>query len=132
MLQKAKQMLSDGKDSEQIRKATGWFKGYDGKWRYEIDDSKAELSERNIKIHYTNEGDVYRTARLEDVIKHDELFKAYPQLKDYTLIIQETEPGVQGSFFKRSNQIVISQELFKRVANGNEFIEKKAKRNKSN
>ena len=26
-----------------IRKATGWFKGRDGKWRFEIDDSKAEF-----------------------------------------------------------------------------------------
>ena len=32
-------MDENGYSSEDIRKTTGWFKGYDGKWRFEIDDS---------------------------------------------------------------------------------------------
>ena len=42
-LERAKQMQTQGDDMENIRKATGWFKGRDGKWRFEIDDSKAEF-----------------------------------------------------------------------------------------
>lgn len=34
------EMESSGKNSEAIRKKTGWFRGMDGKWRFEIDDSK--------------------------------------------------------------------------------------------
>ena len=41
LLKKAKSMLKSGTTSEDVRKATGWFKGYDGKWRFEIDDSVA-------------------------------------------------------------------------------------------
>ncbi len=40
-LDTALQMEKDGADSEEIRQATGWFRGYDGQWRIEIDDSSA-------------------------------------------------------------------------------------------
>lgn len=39
----AKQMAESGIENEKIRLATGWFKGMDGKWRYEINDSGAKL-----------------------------------------------------------------------------------------
>lgn len=39
LLDRAKLMDENGDLSEDIRKTTGWFKGYDGKWRFEIDDS---------------------------------------------------------------------------------------------
>lgn len=42
-LKNAQEMETLGADMESIRKATGWFKGMDGKWRFEIDDSKAEF-----------------------------------------------------------------------------------------
>ena len=40
-LQQAEQMERDGRSSEEIRRETGWFRGMDGKWRFEIDDSRA-------------------------------------------------------------------------------------------
>ncbi|WP_294384637.1 LPD23 domain-containing protein [uncultured Ruminococcus sp.] len=42
-LEKAMKLEKDGTDSEKIRKETGWFKGYDGKWRFEIDNSELEF-----------------------------------------------------------------------------------------
>lgn len=42
-LSEAKQLEENGEDSETIRHQTGWFKGMDGKWRFEIDDSEAEI-----------------------------------------------------------------------------------------
>lgn len=42
-LKNAQELETLGADMESIRKATGWFKGRDGKWRFEIDDSKAEF-----------------------------------------------------------------------------------------
>ena len=38
-LAKAKQMTEDGKDRTEVWTKTGWFRGVDGKWRFEIDDS---------------------------------------------------------------------------------------------
>lgn len=38
-LNRAKEMEAEGKDRTAIWRETGWFKGVDGKWRFEIDDS---------------------------------------------------------------------------------------------
>ena len=43
LLTRAREMQTEGADSETIRRETGWFQGYDGKWRYEIDDGEMEL-----------------------------------------------------------------------------------------
>lgn len=42
-LNDAKSRIANGEYSETVRQETGWFKGYDGKWRFEIDDSQAEF-----------------------------------------------------------------------------------------
>jgi len=79
MLNKANQMLQDGHTADQIWLITGFFKGADGRWRYEIPD-------QGMKVKVTAD-DLYRTHpdrpyTLKEVIDHPELFKAYPQLKD--------------------------------------------------
>lgn len=38
-LDRAEEMEKRGVSSETIRQSTGWFRGMDGKWRFEIDDS---------------------------------------------------------------------------------------------
>ena len=117
LLEEAKKRIENGEDSENVRKDTGWFKGYDGKWRFEIDDSKSHLIENpKLTLHGNNTDGFYRTGKLSDVYSNAELFKAYPELKNVTVIIQETETGVSGSAFSRDSdkQIVLSQELFKR------------------
>lgn len=42
-LNAAKEMEKNGADAETIRQKTGWFRGADGKWRWEIDDSGMKL-----------------------------------------------------------------------------------------
>jgi hypothetical protein len=59
----AKQMETDGKDAQSIRLATGWERGADGKWRYEIDD---DYHLKNIKA--TNE----KLERYENELKEAE------------------------------------------------------------
>ncbi len=60
MLLKAEQLLNNGVDSETVRQETGWYKGYDGKMRFEINDADMDF---NINGHFTN----------PDVIRHREL-----------------------------------------------------------
>jgi hypothetical protein len=117
LLLRAEHMLDTGVDSETVRQETGWFKGYDGKMRFEIDDYNSSLVENpKLEKHYDYDGDSssYYTANLQDVLKHDKLFEAYPQLKDVLVIIQETEVGVRGIAFPKDKQIVLSLDLFKR------------------
>ena len=58
LLSKAQEMLDNGYDSETVRKETGWFKGYDGKWRFEIDDSDVKIS-----LHTNKKWDVLVSIR---------------------------------------------------------------------
>lgn len=117
MLEKAKEMLENGDDSETVRKQTGWFKGYDNKWRYEIDNENAHLIENpDLELRGNNTDGFYRVGKLTDIYENKNLYSAYPELKNVTVIIQETEAGTRGSAFLSDGdkQIVLSQELFKR------------------
>ena len=71
LLEQAKEMLLSGKSPDDIFNKTGWFKGADGKWRFEIDDSKANFSLDKLT-------DVLP---LETILNHDALYEAYPFLK---------------------------------------------------
>lgn len=77
-------MESEGKDMEAIRQKTGWYLWNDKKWRFEIDDSKMTMKERDVLSWGTREdmkaGNRTSTL-LSDLIDHPELFKAYPQLE---------------------------------------------------
>lgn len=48
---------------EEIRQQTGWFRGYDGKWRFELDDSNAEFRKEGDARLRQNE----RYRRLEEL-----------------------------------------------------------------
>ena len=152
-LREAQEMQAAGADMESIRKATGWHEGMDGKWRWEIDDSKmeyhragdalfgrnhpeyAEQQRLEQKMLYGELTDAEQArlraltetwgrernrlservergnARLEDVLDHEELFHAYPQLRHVRVVFDETPKGVLGSFSAEGNQITISEEL---------------------
>lgn len=84
-LENAKSMNAKGMSSEDIRLATGWHKGYDGKWRFEIDDSQMEI--RDIESNYM---------KLDQLLKHDKLFEAYPILRELGVVFQDIEGN--GSF----------------------------------
>ena len=142
-LETAKRMEEAEKDANVIRLATGWEKGADGKWKYEIDDSKVhfnlydameewdemhpryeELREKFFKTELSEEeqkefaqwvdernevSDKHtdmdfseklfgKTFRLPEVMRHNELFKAYPELKYVTVSIKKTgENGTSGN-----------------------------------
>lgn len=152
-LREAQEMQAAGADMESIRKATGWHEGMDGKWRWEIDDSKmeyhragdalfgrnhpeyAEQQRLEQKMLYGELTDTEQArlraltetwgrernrlservergnARLEDVLDHEELFRAYPQLRHVRVVFDEMPKGVLGSFSAEGNQITISEEL---------------------
>lgn len=53
-LAKAERMEQSGEDSEKIRQETGWFRGDDGIWRFEIDDSGMRYSRRGDAEYLNN------------------------------------------------------------------------------
>ena len=74
-LDQAKAMLEKGADEVEIWQKTGWFKDKDGAWKFEIGDGNAKL----------NPG-FQSGGRLGELLDHEGLFKAYPELKDVTVV----------------------------------------------
>ena len=74
-LDQAKAMLEKGADEVEIWQKTGWFKDKDGAWKFEIGDGNAKL----------NPG-FQSGGRLGELLDHKGLFKAYPELKDVTVV----------------------------------------------
>lgn len=101
---KAQEEKAKGTSNETIRQNLGWFQGMDGRWRYEIDDSKA-------KIFNLKDGDCYEeeeNVKISHILKHDALFTAYPELKNYLMDVnlcsdEEIEPG---GYFDPENKVV--------------------------
>ena len=114
LLAKAEQMESEGAKSEEIRQGTGWFRGYDGGWRYEINDLESSLIE-NPKIYVHDDGQgPYFSGKLTDILNHKDLFKAYPQLKKIKVRICTLDYNASGAYMTDTNDILLNFELFNR------------------
>lgn len=53
-LREARIMEKNGEDAEDIRKATGWFRGADRMWRYEVDNSTDEFNRKGDNLKAEN------------------------------------------------------------------------------
>jgi hypothetical protein len=100
-------LMRDGKmPNYVVIRETGWFQGPDGKMRYEIDDSQAELDMESIR------GSI-RTGEqitLQDAIVHPSLFAAYPGLARLQVFVDDT--GKYGGLYNpRGDFIQMNQRL---------------------
>jgi hypothetical protein len=79
-LMEASSMARKGADPAEVWWKTGFGKGFDGQWRYEIDDSALHTRLRDVGDAY----DSARTQKLDSASENlrgiPELFKAYPTL----------------------------------------------------
>lgn len=100
-LQVAREMETAGKDAKTIRLATGWEKGVDGLWRYEVPDGEF----KNIKYSLSEIMD--KETKLSDIWDDKELFTAYPKLGNITIKI-DNNSGYGGSFSKEDNSITLN------------------------
>ena len=126
-------------DAETIRQKTGWFRGADGKWRWEIDDSDTETDTkwgflRNPDAKRYNElfekAYLYDIATAEDlnelrildknlkgvrksplyldeIVRHDKLFEAYPALRDVKVRFEVNTGNKEGSYHPEENEFVL-------------------------
>ncbi len=95
-----------GEDSESIRRDTGWYRGKDDKWRYYIPDNELNI---DGLIQFANSNrDV---ALLGDVITHDKLFKAYPELRNVSICFDDIGQTKRGKFLSDKNEIVLNIKL---------------------
>ena len=90
-LAQAEDMAARGLPREQIWNDTGWFKGVDGKWRFEIDDRGAALWPTDVG------------KPLGRGFEHPNLYSAYPDMK---AISTDTLVGTNGAEYSNNNSIV--------------------------
>lgn len=102
-LREAQEMLSAGADMESIRKATGWHQFADGKWRFEIDDSRMQLR--------TDAADIPNYTTLGELVDAPELFEAYPDMADLSVTLHTLEDGQNGGYSRKFDSIELSRDL---------------------
>lgn len=114
----AKQMEEAKKDAKAIKMATGWEKGVDGKWRYEMPDAKIkdmkDIGGGNIVKRFDDDM-LWNDGKLADVIDAPGLFEAYPQLKDVRIdtdAIMNDMPS-NGVYNAKTNTITIHADELK-------------------
>ena len=106
----ARQMEESGKDAKAIKLATGWERGADGKWRYEI------MDEHFTELFYDTDHKKRNGITLEDAIKGGKdsaLLKAYPELAKWRVqfTVRGKKQKAAGFCDYDKKRIVISEYL---------------------
>lgn len=117
-LKVAEKMERGKKDAKAIKLATGWERGADGKWRYEMPDAKIkdmkDIGGGHIVKRYEDDM-LWNGGKLSNVIDAPGLFEAYPQLKDVRIdtdAIMNDMPS-NGEYNPKTNTITIHADELK-------------------
>lgn len=97
-LDMAKKMEEEGKTRREIYDKTGWFRGADDKWRFEIDDSQMQYRYAGVP-------------GLSAYLQNTELFEAYPELRNVTIKFEKLKDGVKGVYNGEKNEITLDESL---------------------
>lgn len=139
---KAIQMEIEGKSEKEIFIETGWFRGADKKWRFEIDDSEAKIyyqgdalwqddplykeylqlqedafwgEDYDEKRHEELKRifDTHKTVKtVRDYLAHNKLFEAYPFIANLRVVIKKLPAGAKGVYIAEHGTVELSEELF--------------------
>lgn len=92
---KAKELEKAGADARSIWQQTGTWKGPDGKWRQEIDDSQARAIENRAAAKFmAGPGPAeYPVGAVSNVMQHREMSAAYPSVMDIKTRLKKGEGG---------------------------------------
>lgn len=104
------------KSADEIYLETGVYRGADDRWRREIDDSNSKITLEQPDM--VREGDTYE---LKEILKHPELYKAYPELKNVIVKFAKVE-GYSGMFNPNNNTIELDMSLINTQENSKKRI----------
>jgi hypothetical protein len=102
--------------SQKLWEETGYFVGQDGMLRFEIDDSKAVITPTPLTSvkDFTEARSVISsgttTTTLKDFLQHDDLYAAYPEIKDLPVFVDRSLAGTntRGWFDPLAGQLSIA------------------------
>lgn len=98
-LAEAQRMAEGGASEQEIYDKTGWLKGKDGKWRYEIPDNLDDID--FSKLEENGEqllGNIYR---------NDKLYDAYPDLRFQMVRLDELPRGTSGRYTWNGSESIV-------------------------
>lgn len=152
-MRRAEALEKSGTDNETIRQETGWYRGMDGQWRFEIDDSNAAFSRSGEAQYSADNADYARytqlmnrmltgelteaehaellgldkkngstkkelarridegNATLRDILQHNALFEAYPEIAETKVKFADMPSGTAGSYNRETNTIALDTKL---------------------
>lgn len=152
-LRRAEALEKSGTDNETIRQETGWYRGMDGQWRFEIGDSGAAFSRSGEAQYSADNADYARytqlmnrmltgelteeehaellgldkkngstkkelarridegNATLRDILQHNALFEAYPEIAETKVKFADMPSGTAGSYNRETNTITLDTKL---------------------
>ena len=152
-LRRAEALEKSGTDNETIRQETGWYRGMDDRWRFEIDDSGAAFSRSGEAQYSADNADYARytqlmnrmltgelteaeyaellgldkkngstkkelarridegNATLRDIMQHNALFEAYPEIAETKVKFADMPSGTAGSYNRETNTITLDTKL---------------------
>jgi hypothetical protein len=103
--------LANGEDPKTVWEKTGWYKGTDGQWRFEIDDTNAQFKGILEGKKFSDIARMEKTT-LGEVLSHDELFANYPELKDVKFEVRpipmDFQRSTQGWFDIKLNKLFVT------------------------
>lgn len=100
---------------EEVTRLTGWWKGEDGKWRFEIPDKDASINQSTLKelVNFAdNSATKAAQIDLDAILKHDKLYSFYPELQNYKIIYSKDKDFAErysGMFFEKQKTIVVGE-----------------------
>lgn len=131
MLQRAADLEAEGADARRIWDETGWFRGPDKLWRFEIDDSQAEYRPGRHEARLREQGVPAEAieatgyqARVGDVLEHPELFKAYPELAERPLLADPkvASQGYGGRYYPSEDRVVVDLQTSRGLESGKSVL----------
>lgn len=102
---KAREKINKGESNDNVRQETGWFKGKDGKLRFEISDNEANIINPEKNKRY----------KLRELLSHEDLYEMYPKLRNSKVKFKDIKPLdnhiVAGQYDPITNTIEINNKL---------------------
>lgn len=117
----AEAMEKDGRDRTEIWRRTGWWRGADGKWRFELPPVRMK-GEEEVMSALRDGGNEATLGKLLDAPK---LFAAYPQLKGVKVVFSpEYKDGIDGWYAPALGEIRLFNTGLRSPADQDEYTRK--------
>jgi hypothetical protein len=119
-LAQAIELEKEGVPSQNIFQATGWYRGTDGEWKFEISDLPARLEQVTRPVKgFDAAGNIVANRTLpattgplplETVLDHPQLYEAYPDLRNLPYKQADLASGLMG-FASPTEGVAINSRL---------------------